>query len=288
MMGDRPDRFADQPLAAETSLHLARCEKDETPAVFLLPGLSGILQELATLISPIDAPVQFVPIRYRHWSELRPDPDELDRLVADCVRQIESHGPPATILLAGYSFGGNIAWAVARAMATSGHRISLLGLIDSPANPYIEASAKSTVGRFGRLVRGIRRGETGQQLARSSAGILFRSRTWMRTAFKQLHGFGLLPRMFNSIDANIQMRYHIILLRECVARMAASGERCPYPSVLFRCSDRPFGEAADLGWTHYLPNLRVVTLSGDHSSVMQTQNVEQIIAELNATILDGE
>jgi len=288
MMGDRPDRLDDQALAAGTPLNPARCEKDETPAVFLLPGLSGILQELDTLISPIEAPVQFVPIRYRHWSELRPDPDELDRLVADCVRQIESHGPPATIMLAGYSFGGNVAWAVAKAMATSGHRIGLLGLIDSPANPYIEANARSTVGRFGRLIRGIRRGETGQQLARSSAGILFRSRTWMRTAFKQLHGCGLLPRIFNCIDANIQMRYHIILLRECVARMATSGERSPYPSVLFRCSDRPLGEPADLGWTYYLPKLRVVTLSGDHNSVMQMQNVEQIIAELSATIWSGE
>jgi thioesterase domain-containing protein len=287
MMLDRPDRFADQALAAGTPLHLAHCEKDETPAVFLLPGLSGMLQEFATLISPIEAPIHFVPIRYRHWSKLRPDPDELDRLVADCVRQIESHGPPATILLAGYSFGGNMAWAVAKAMATSGHRIGLLGLIDSPADPYIEASARSTVGRVGRLVRGIRRGETGQQLARSAAGVLFRSRTWARTAFKQLHGLGLLPRIFNRIDANIQSRYHIILLRECVDRMAASGERFPCPSVLFRCSDRPLDEPADLGWTHYLPNMRFVTLLGDHSNVMQMQNVELIISELNATISDG-
>ena len=127
VMGDSPDRFTDQAVTAETSLHMARGKKIETPAVFLLPGLSGMLQELDTLLSPTEAPVHFVPIRYRHWSELRRDPDELDRLVADCVRQIESHGPPATILLAGYSFGGNIAWAVARAMATSGYGIGLLG-----------------------------------------------------------------------------------------------------------------------------------------------------------------
>jgi thioesterase domain-containing protein len=281
MMSIWPDRFRDRGLAAGTPLRIASCEKDEKLAVFLLLGLSGDVREFASLLSPIEAPLHFVPIRYRHWSELRREPSELDRLVTDCVSQIQSHGPPATILLVGYSFGGLIAWAVARAMATSGHRIGLLGLIDALACPEIEKSAESTIGRLGRLVRGIGRGETSHQLARSSAGILFRSRTgWARTTFRRLHGFGLLPRMLNCIDANVQIRYHIILLKECVARMAAVGERTHYPAVLFRCSDWPLDEDADLGWTRYLVNLRVVTLSGNHASVLQTQNVEQIIAQL--------
>jgi thioesterase domain-containing protein len=281
MMSIWPDRFRDRALAARTPLRLTRCEKDEKLAVFLLPGLSGDVREFASLLLPIEAPLHFVPIHYRHWSELRREPNELDRLVADCVSQIEDHGPPATILLIGYSFGGLMAWAVARALATSGRRIGLLGLIDAFACPKIEESAESTIGRLGRLVRGIRRGETGHQLARSSAGILFRSRVgWARTTFRRLHGFGLLPRMLNCIDANVQMRHHLILIRECVARMAAFGERTHYPAVLFRCSDRPLNEDVDLGWTRYLANLRVVMLSGNHASVLQKQNVEQIIAQL--------
>ena len=283
-----PDRSCDSAFVAGTPRRLAGCQADERPTVFLLPGLSGIVRELAPLLSPIEAPLHFVPIHYRHWSELRREPNELDRLVTDCVRQIESHGPHATILLAGYSFGGLMAWAVARAMATSGYRIGLLGLIDARAAPEIEESAASTIERLGRLVRGVRRGETGHQLARSCAGVVFRSQTWVRDTFRRIHGFGLLPRMLGCIDANIQIRYHLVLLQECVARMKALGERLDYPAVLIRCSDRDFGQDATLGWTHHLANLRVVTLSGNHASVLQTQNVEQLVACLSATISEQE
>jgi thioesterase domain-containing protein len=264
---------------------VAPCEKNEKLAVFLFPGLSGDVWELAPLLSPIEAPFHFVPIRYCHWSELRREPSELDRLVAHCVSQIESRGPPATIHLVGYSFGGQVAWAVARAMATAGHQIGLLGLIDVSACPEIEEGAKSTIGHLGRLVRGIRRG-TSHQLARSFAGVLFRSRTgWSRTMFRRLHGSGLLPCMLNRIDAGLQIRYNTILLRECVSRMSAFGDRVHYPALLFRCSDQPLGKDANLGWARYLGNLRVVPISGNHDSVLQPQNVEHIIAQLRATIL---
>jgi thioesterase domain-containing protein len=260
-----------------------RYQTGERVTVFLFPGLSGIVEEFATLLAPIEAPFHFVPIRYRHWSELEREPVEFDRLVADCVRQIESHGPPATLLLVGYSFGGLMAWAVARVMEASGHRIGLLGLIDALACPRIERSAESIIGRFGRVVRGIRRGETGEQLARSFAGILFRSRASVRTMFRRVHGFPALTRILNSIDANVQIRYHIILITECMARLANCGERFHYPSVVFRSSARS-GEDADLGWARYLANLRTVTLSGNHDNVMQKQNVKQIILHLTATI----
>ena len=73
-----------------------------------------------------------------------------------------------------------------------------------------------------------------------------------------------------------------------MARMATSEERIPCPSVLFRCSDRPFGEPADLGWSNYLPNLHVVTLPGDHNNVMQVQNAEQIFTQISATISEED
>jgi thioesterase domain-containing protein len=282
------DRLVEEADSAGTPAPPPSSEKVKKPIVFLLPGLSGDVQEFASLLSPTETSLQLVPIHYRHWSQLRPEPVELDRLVTDCVAQIESHGPPPTIFLVGYSFGGLIAWAVARAMATSGQGIGLLGLVDAPACPEIEESAKSTIGRFSRLIRGIRRGETFQQLARSFAGILFRSRTWVRFAFRRLHRSKALPRIFNRIDLNIQVRYHMILVKECIARMAALGEQSHCPALLFRCSERPMDEEIDLGWARYLTSLRVVTLSGDHASVLQKQNVDQIIFEVAVTITEGE
>jgi thioesterase domain-containing protein len=284
-----PDRLGERGITNGTSLRSPRREKDEKSAVFLFLGLDGgDVWEFAPLLSMAEGPLHFVPIRYRHWSELRQEPVELDRLIADCVGQIESYGPPPAIHLVGYSFGGQMAWAVAGAMASSGHRIGLLGLIDAPVYPEIQGSAVSVAGRLGRLVRGIRRGKTVHQLARSTAGILFRSRTgWMRDAFRRLHGFGILPRILDHVDEHVQMRYHIIILRECIARLTNSKEQFHYPAVLFRCAERPPGEDADLGWLRHLANLCLVTLLGNHDSVLRAENVEKITEQLTAMITEG-
>jgi thioesterase domain-containing protein len=286
MTSMRPDVRSEGVLVAEAPL---RGEKDHKLPVFLLPGLSGDLEELGFLLSPTEAPLHFVPIDYRHWSRLRREANDLDRLIADCISQIESYGPPTTILLVGYSFGGLMAWAVARAMAASGHRMVSLGLIDTNADPALPKGPASTVERWERLVRGIRRGETGDQLARLSAGALFRSQAnWARAAFRRLHGFGFFPRMFRHVDLNIQMRYHLILLRECTARMAASTERLQYPAILFRGNGSPPGGDTDLGWTRFLSELHVVTVSGNHESVLNPRNARQIIEQLSTTIPPGE
>jgi len=94
--------------------------------------------------------------------------------------------------------------------------------------------------------------------------------------------------MLSRIDANVQIGPHVILIKECMARMAASGERFHYPAVLFRCSDRPPGRDDNLGWTRHLANLHVVRLSGNHDNVLQMQNAEPIVVQLTATLSPGE
>jgi thioesterase domain-containing protein len=285
-----PNSTTDYARATEMPLRSAYREKDERPIVFLLPGLSGDIGELASLVARIEAPLRFVPITYRHWTSLPRETNEFDQLVAHCVKQIESYGPPATIFLAGYSFGGQMAWAVARAMVEARHRAVLLGLIDARANPDIGDRPASNAQRWNRFIRGVRSGETIEQLARFSASALYRPQSnWARAAFARLYGFGLWPSMLRLIDLNIQIRFHDILVRECSARMAASQERLQYPAVLFRGAS-PAGEDPDpyLGWSRFLANLRVVQIPGNHQSIMQSQNAEEMIAQLLEVISEGD
>jgi hypothetical protein len=205
-----PNSVFDRALPTGTPLRLAHREKDEKLAVFLLPGMSGDAGELAPLLSAIGAPLHFLPIHYPHWSSLRGDANDLDRLVADCVSQIESYGPTVTIHLVDYSFGGLIAWAVT------------------------------------------------------------------------------FPRMLNLIDHNIQSRFHLLPLKDCVSRIAASKERLQYPAALVRGSGWPLGEDADLGWTRHLVKVRVVTISGNHNNVFKSNRSGHIISHLIAMKLEGD
>jgi thioesterase domain-containing protein len=262
-------------------------DEDDRSIIFLLPGLSGDMTELAALLPPALAPLHFVPIRYRHWSHLQRDARELDQLVADCIRQIESYQPDGTILLVGYSFGGLVAWAVARAMVASGRQTIVLGLIDALASKKLDGMTGNGAGRWARLVQGVRRGQTDEQIARILASVLYRRRsTWMLRVFMRLYRLGLFPSMLRLMDLNLQMQHHLILVRECTARMSASDERLWYPIALFKCSSRNAGEGADLGWGRYVPKLRVVTIAGDHESILRPPNTNQIAAELMTMLAD--
>ena len=289
MTGMQLDGMSGGAVATPASLRQADFENDKKPTVFLLPGLSGDVGEFASLLSACGGPIRFVPIHYRHWSSLRREAKELDRLVADCVRQIESYASDGELLLLGYSFGGQMGWAVAKAMVASGRRIGLLGLIDARARPRVPQGPASNAERLHRLIRGIRCGETADQLARFCAGALFRPQAnRARAAFGRLHARGLFPRMFNRIDLNLQMNFHLILLKEWMARMAERNERLRCPAALFRGSGWPLGEDADLGWSRYLAKMRVVTIAGTHDDVLQPQNAEQIIAQVGAIISERE
>jgi thioesterase domain-containing protein len=257
--------------------------------VFLFPGLSGDLLELHELLKPANATFRMVPIRYRHWTELQSEEINLDQLIADCTRQVESQAPFSPLLFLGYSFGGLLAWLVADAMIANEWTIGLLGMIDAVAIQTVEDSAETIIKRFGRVLRGIRRGETAQQLARSCAGILYRSPTGrLRARFRQFHGYGILPRILNCIDLNLQVRYYVPLLTALVARIKASNARLQFRSVLFRCSEWPASTDSALGWRHYLANLRVVSLPGNHASVLKKSNAEQINTQIAVILSENE
>ena len=258
--------------------------------VFLFPGLSGDVQEFASLLSSKVEPIQFVPIVYPHWSQLERKPEELDRLIAHCVAQVQRIGLPAGALFVGYSFGGQMAWAVARDMAACGQQIGFLGLLDTPSCPDLGARAGSSVARLSRFIRGIQQGTTGEQLTRAVASFLIRPGSGrLLSAFRRLNDSALLNRLLRRIDIEIQMQYHIVLLLECINRMETDSKSGSYPAVLFRCINRTsLGFDATLGWSRHLADLRVISVPGDHASVIQLQNVPQIINELVAAISRDE
>ena len=109
----------------------------ERPVVFLFPGLSGDDKEISLLRSGCSSSLRFVLIQPPNWSEIDYGLVNLDGLVSHCVAQIEFGAPRGPILLAGYSFGGHVALAVASALEASGRRVGCLALLDTTAVPPI-------------------------------------------------------------------------------------------------------------------------------------------------------
>jgi thioesterase domain-containing protein len=94
----------------------------------------------------------------RRW-QVKPPLELSARRYVEQLRRVQRDGP---YQLAGYSFGGVIAYEMARQLVASGERVSFLGLLDSPAPGYVFPSLvrvrmqTANVAQFGRMLAAAR------------------------------------------------------------------------------------------------------------------------------------
>ena len=99
-------------------------------SLFLIPGLGGNIEELrafATLLEPdisiyVQQTVGFDPNDQGH---------RIEAIAESCVAGILAIQPDGEYLLAGYSFGGLVAFEVAKALLSQGRRMRFFGLIET-------------------------------------------------------------------------------------------------------------------------------------------------------------
>ena len=157
----------------------------------------------------------------------RREPNELDRLVTHCVSQIESHGPPAKIHWSVTPSVGKWPGPWPGRWQPRGIGLVYWDLLTCLPAQRLSRARNPPLDAWAGLSEASGAARLATSLARSPAGLLFRSRTgWSRTTFRRLHGFGLLPRMLKSRRRQCTDAVpSIYSVRECVARMAtlASG-----------------------------------------------------------------
>jgi len=254
----------------------------EPPEVFLFPGL-GDMSELAFLRAGCEPALRFVPINVPTWAEIYARGIDLDGLIAQCVTQIETHAPLGPLRLAGYSFGGLIAFAVASAFAASGRVVALLGVLDTEVNPALVNVPLSPINQLSRLASAIRRGEMVPEIGRLISGALIRSPWLLRRAARIRH-VRLPLNMDEQLHVRLQMRARVMMLRELFDRMATTDAPLDIDAVLFRCVEQELGATDDLGWGRYLARLRIVPIAGDHYSLKDPANIPSLCVSFIAAM----
>jgi thioesterase domain-containing protein len=257
------------------------------PVVFLFPGLSGVDKEISLLRAGCSSSLRFEPIQLPDWSTIDYDRVNLDGLVSHCVEQIELGAPRGPILLAGYSFGGHVALAVASALEASGRRIGCLALLDTSAVPPIQDSPISVARPIGRLAYAIRTGAIGGELGRIAGAIIIRLRNKRLSRFLgRLPVVGVSRDMEERIRVSITLSFNLPVLEELLNRMAKSDEAFIFPAVLFRCVEQAPGATADLGWSRHLAQLQVVPILGDHVSLTDVPNLQSLCDSFSSVMND--
>lgn len=257
------------------------------PVVFLFPGLSGSEEELGPLGDGCRAVMSPVSVSFPDWTTIDYSLINLDGLIAHSIAQIQLFAPRGPVMLAGYSFGGHIALAVAEGLQASGRRVGCLALLDTWAIPPIEKRPVSVTRPTRRLAQAMRRREVGAEVGRIIGAILIRLQN------KKISRFvGRIPRFcwprsaYTRINVSISMSFTIPVLEELLRRMAESDKSFNFPAVLFRCAEQTPGAAADLGWGRHFANLRVVPILGNHVTLTAPENLPSFCKSFAEVITD--
>jgi thioesterase domain-containing protein len=275
-----PDEVNFQARAVDPATYL------EAPEVFLFPGLGGDDRELAALRLGCAPKLQCIPIQFPYWTD-HARSLTLDQLIDHCCAQIELQAPTGKLRLAGYSFGGTIAHAVAEALTAAGRRVDRLVLVDAPSSSHVSTPV-SPQGRWRRWTAAVRDRHVAPELARTIVGVVTRLRQpRLLIALGRLGRFKLPFDMEEHLNGQVTCRLRGRLLQDLIELMLVPRPRLDVPAVLFRSTQQLQSDAAhDLGWSRHLSSLQIINLPGDHHSVIKPENIAMLCNAFTRAVVD--
>jgi len=245
--------------------------------LFVLPGIYGDKSELAEFQSRLSdtMPVEILELQsiQEPAAELT-DMKAIGRAVA-CV--ISQRSPDGFLRLAGYSFGGSVAFEAARHLIDSGRSLRFLGIIDVPSPPEPKAD----------LVRGISWGRRAMGLIRKISagghggflGLAYRatreSLGRFCTSDTRLRGVLETVRRFWPSREEIVRRMLLYYFRR---RAMRDWRPTPIRGPVFVAISEENSSSIER-WNTLCPQARMVQLPGNHVKVFEPPALEILISE---------
>lgn len=122
---------------------------DTLPLVHLVPGVFGDEPRLARFRQALAGRISFDVVVLPDVREAATILGDMQRTGAFVARDIQARQPTGSILLAGFSFGGCVAFETARELLAAGREIAFLGILDAPFGRAAEGTASTTSQRIG-------------------------------------------------------------------------------------------------------------------------------------------
>ena len=262
--------------------------------LFLFSGMGGYDPKLVDVGIACQDAVTTVQIAYPNWRTLRKALDfDLETLVTDVVGQITKHCAPCAILLAGYSFGGVVAFAAAARLREKGYTVRFLGLLDVEAQPGLDAAPgalrapKTRWQQLTGFMAAMRRGEAPSKLAYVSARHLKSPRLrLLLSLYAQVPRRWLQGKFMVYLDRDLLSEHMEPLLRQWVARRDTL-QPLPIPVYLFRTEQHSANAPHHLGWDHHCPDLTVISMPGTHLGMLGSSNRPALCAAFRRGVFEA-
>jgi aspartate racemase len=110
---------------------LAIQPRGSRPPLFFLPDLGGDVLYIRSIVRHLHLDQPIFGLDSRHGHELHRSSLSLEQIASRFVDALGKHLPQAPYGLAGHSFGGMLAFEVARQLVAAGHRVPFLAVIDT-------------------------------------------------------------------------------------------------------------------------------------------------------------
>lgn len=252
-------------------------DKGDLPVVFLFPGIDGDEPNLGGFRSSLAGCVHFAMINYPDLDEMSASAFDFNAIVDACIKQIQAARSDAPVLLAGYSFGGGVAFETAQRLLRSHCRVAFLGLIDTPLGPVMRRSKIIPWKAIPRYIQTLRS-------KRSIQDVLAAVYETFVSKFIDVLAYRvpapIARAVFLLIIPILPSRLaHSLKWRLCRAlRLKYLSQWSPtlleIPTTFFQSDDPQLRSKYDFGWAKVCTRLTVVPVGGDHLTILETPQRE--------------
>ena len=257
----------------ERQLHSSQISISRAPSIFYFPSADGDTPLQAQFRAAFHNQVRFEVVQYPTWPEMIDAGADFGVLIDAAIDQILATSGD-DILLAGFSFGGFVAWEVARRLTELNRRVIFVGLIDTQFG-YQSQPQESGLAKAGNLIRKI-------FTEPSSLEVTLLKFLARHSAFKILYRYGELARRFPATTAfRSQYRLNYYLRVQAMRRWPLQPVQAPI--FLFRTDQ--FAEAS-IGptWGVLAKTLDVIAVGGTHLSILRPPAREALCRQFLRTV----
>ncbi len=260
--------------------------------IFVLPSIEGVCSLPRGLMNEIQGEGSVVTLRMNLNHVPKNSRDHFERLAAEFVEVVTEYQPKGPYILIGFCFGGTLAFEIARQLELLKEKVELLAAIDTGRDPSLRwfdllGQSRSAIRFIGNAPRWIKS--------------IHVSKQWRSTFLKGLQkvqysmkiGESQSPANQTNRDKKRPLRF-LRLNEECYetilklfdAYKAYQTKKFGGSIVLYRAKTRPLFHSLspDCGWSSVTNQLEIVSIPGDHRSMLTRDGLAILTQDLRSRI----
>jgi amino acid adenylation domain-containing protein len=263
--------------------------KGHVPPLYLVPGIGGMVLGLSYLAHRLGTTQPVFGLQARGVKNAEKPCESIEEMAAYYINAIRGSQPTGPYFIGGYSFGGVVAFEIARQLHAAGEPVGMLAIFDTEAPGPQPFDAMGFVQNlpfwFADFV--LRRHPLDV-----ATNVVSKLKSWSKRLIEKLvRPLGLEPPPRN-IEDDVVMpshwpeRYRRVIEAHYKALLAYKPGPYPGPMTLFRTKAQPLLRAhADNGWSRLVRGgVEIYQIDGVHMNFLQEPYVRSVATQLRIAL----